>query len=639
MISFMLFQVHASANDKVPDFQGSSICQSCHEGAYQDWQSSHHALAWLPVDDENVDGDFNNSTFEHRGRKTRFFKDGDRYFIETSDILGGNKVLEVKGVAGITPLQQYLIETEPGRLQSLDIAWDQENERWYHLYPDQVLAPNDGYHWSGPYKNWNSRCAECHATGFQKNYDPRTRRYSSTQSEIGVGCEACHGPGEAHVAWANGASSSELSVFEGTDDQGLSVNFKDAFAHTEIEQCAACHSRREPNQDGNPLPGTPFHDSYRLALLRDGLYHADGQIRDEVYVYGSFLQSKMYAEGVRCSDCHEPHSGQLKAEGNGVCTQCHSEAGNNKFSSLTLKRYDSSDHHFHETGTAGAQCVSCHMIERTYMGIDGRRDHSFRVPRPDLSASLGTPNACTDCHTDKPASWAAEELKARFPDSAHRSPHFASVFALARGGVTGLGEQLLNIARQETLPGIVRASAINLYAQHSGREAHSDVFSLLNDTDPLVRAAAVSLTASQPASTQVQLLSKLLEDPLKSVRIAAARQLLGASIGVGDQRTQRAAQNANDEWRAALSSKLDYPETHMVIAGTALTLRNPNAAIRAFQEATQLDPQLADAWIMQIRLFMALQDYTNAQMTLQRAKKLIPDDTRLADFERLFQGR
>lgn len=639
MISFMLLQVHASANERTPGYQGSAICQSCHNGAFQDWKSSHHAMAWLPVDDEHVDGDFNNSTFEHRGRKTRFFKDGDRYFVETSDIDGGSRVLEVKGVAGITPLQQYLIETEPGRLQSLDIAWDQENDRWYHLYPDQALAPNDGYHWSGPYKNWNSRCAECHATGFQKNYDPRTRRYSSTQSEIGVGCEACHGPGEAHLAWANGASSSELSVFEGTDDQGLIVGFKDAFPHTEIEQCAACHSRREPNQDGNPLPGTPFHDSYRLALLRDGLYHADGQIHDEVYVYGSFLQSKMYAEGVRCTDCHEPHSGQLKAEGNGVCTQCHSQVGNDTFPSLTLKRYDSPEHHFHEAGTAGAQCVSCHMIERTYMGIDGRRDHSFRVPRPDLSASLGTPNACTDCHTDKPATWAAEELKMRFPDSAHRSSHFASVFAPARRGVTGLGEQLLNIALQETLPGVVRASAINLYAQHSGSEAPSDAFSLLRDSDPLVRAAAVSLTATLPASTQVQLLSKLLEDPLKSVRIATARQLLGVSLRGEEQGIQDAVQNANDEWRTALSSKLDYPETHMVIAGTALTLRNPKAAIRAFQEATQLDPQLADAWIMQIRLFMALQDYTNAQITLQRAKKLIPEDARIADFERLLQGR
>ena len=468
-----------------PKFITSGSCASCHQDATSKWRISHHAWAWRTPSDKTVLGDFEDAVFEHRGVVTRFTRHDGAFLVETDDSEGSSKKFEVVGTAGIAPLQQYLVDTEPGRVQVLDVAWDVINKRWYHLYPGLDLGYKDGLHWTGPYKNWNARCAECHATGFEKNYTPHSRSYTSTQAETGVGCEACHGPGEAHMAWAGNPQAFKQTAWRDVNARGLTNAFQAADAEAEIQQCATCHSRREPLGSASPLPGTPFHDAYRLALLRDGLYHPDGQIRGEVYVHGSFLQSRMYAKGVRCSNCHEPHSGKLKAAGNAVCTQCHSPSGNPDFPSAELADYDSIAHHFHEPGSEGAQCKNCHMIERVYMGIDGRRDHSFRIPRPDLSASLGTPNACTDCHVDQTAHWATAEVVTRFPESTRRGVHFATAFATAWRGNRGAEtvDLLIRIASSESLPGIVRASALETLARYASPEIADQTETLLQDRD------------------------------------------------------------------------------------------------------------------------------------------------------------
>ena len=365
-----------------PDYVGSESCIDCHADIAEAWSGSHHALAWTDAEEANILADFDGTRFELGDMTAAFRLSDGTYAVTVTETDGTSTDYKIHSVVGVAPLQQYLLETEPGRLQSFDVVWDVEQGAWFHLYPDQDLPPDDGLHWTGPYKNWNARCAECHATGYKRNFGIQSQRYRSTQAEIGVGCEACHGPGAAHLAWAG---DPDLPVEEdGLDPYGFSMSFDAAERDAYVGQCAGCHSRREPMADGNPLPGTPYHDAYTLSLLRPGLYEPDGQIRDEVYVYGSFLQSKMYAEGVGCANCHDPHSAELVAEGNALCTQCHSPAGNPDFPTLRKAAYDTPDHHFHEAESQGAQCISCHMAERVYMGVDGRRDHSFRVPRPDI---------------------------------------------------------------------------------------------------------------------------------------------------------------------------------------------------------------------------------------------------------------
>ncbi len=614
-----------SGAPSAPRYVGSQACTGCHADAAKAWEKSHHALAWTAPEAGHVLGDFDGARFEHGGVVTRFRSEAGKPVIETEGNDGRRRDFEVKGVAGIEPLQQYLLETEPGRLQAFDVAWDAEKKRWYHLYPDQDLKPGDGLHWTGPYKTWNARCAECHATGYEKNYDPKTRRYASTQAEIGVGCEACHGPGEAHLAWAEDPSSQPAEP--GLTYRGFTIGFDAGSPETEIQQCAACHSRREPLGDASPVPGTPFHDAYNLSLLREGAYHANGAILGEVFVYGSFLQSKMYAKGVRCSDCHQPHAAELKLEGNAVCTQCHSPAGNPRFPSLRKANYDDPAHHFHEQGTAGAQCKSCHMIERVYMGVDGRRDHSFRVPRPDLSAKIGTPNACTDCHADRSAGWAAAAVAERFPDGRTGTPHYGETLHAGRTDPSHqTRDKLLALARDTVEPAIVRSTALDLLRPMANEDALAQAEPLLSDASPLLRAAALRLFQAAPPERRVQIAAGVLDDPAQSVRIEAAKLLIGQPIGVLSGEQRKSAQTALAAYQRSLFARADYPETQMQIAGVAMTLRNFNAARNALKEATRMDPQLADGWITLARIEAALGRPADAIDTLDRAVAEIPDN-------------
>ncbi|WP_406651258.1 multiheme c-type cytochrome (plasmid) [Aliisedimentitalea scapharcae] len=642
---------HAEQFDR-PNYVGSQSCGNCHDQAMQDWQKSHHAQAWTEPSEKTVVGAFDGRSFSHQGMTTRFRRKDGQYIIETDDIPGGKRQFPVVGVGGIAPLQQYIVETEPGRMQSFDVVWDVEQERWYHLYPDQELVPEDGLHWSGPYKNWNARCAECHATGFEKNYDPKRDLYQSTQVETGVGCEACHGPAQAHVEWAEAGTSLAKGKWSGVNGIGLLVNLNltddgqsavrrylagttqplSRLTDTEvqIQQCASCHSRREPFEGGNPLPGTPFHDAYRLSILRPGLYHADGQILDEVYVYGSFLQSKMYANGVTCSNCHDPHTAQLKAEGNAVCTQCHSPAGNPDFPSLTAKEYDHPSHTFHLADTAGSECKSCHMIERNYMGVDGRRDHSFRVPRPDLSLETRAPNACNDCHDDQSARWAAGKIADWFPDSSRREErHFSQTFAAARTDLRSQRESLIMLAEYDQLPGIVRATALDMLLPIADPGLATRADPMLSDPDPLVRVSAIALQRGAPEVERSARLAGLLEDPVKAVRIAAARGFLGMRIAYLPPRINENLGKAMGDWQSSLKSKADFPEAQMVLAGIGLTTRRMEIALSAFGEAVDMDPQLTQAWSMMVRIHSAMGNRQAALETVNSALEANPDDVPL----------
>lgn len=623
-------------DDSIPGYVGSSACLSCHEDQASAWRQSHHALAWQLPTDQSVLGDFADTSFEKDDVLTQFTKDGDSFHIAITDPEGSTTQYDVVGTAGVAPLQQYLVDTGAGRLQALDVSWDVDREQWFHLYPDQDFSPSMGLHWTGPYKNWNSRCAECHATGYVRSYDPSTRSYSSTQSEIGVGCEACHGPGEAHVAWAE-HDQYDTSRYSGLSEQGLTIDFG-ALAETEIQQCAGCHSRREAFQDGNPLPGTAYHNAYRLALLRDGLYHADGTILDEVYVYGSFLQSKMYANGVRCSNCHDIHSAELKAEGNAVCTQCHSPAGNPDFPSLRLADYDSLTHHHHDDGSGASECKSCHMVERVYMQVDPRRDHSFRVPRPDLSEATSAPNACNDCHNDQTPAWAAAQINEWYPDSQNRKYHYGQTLALGRLDPRRHKAALIALANDTGASAIVRATALDLIARASDEETATRLESALRDSEPLVRAAAIPVQAgAAPADRQRRLLT-MVEDPVKSVRIAAARDLLDMSIETVSEEQYNAVAAAVAEWQLDLKQKADFPESQMAMGGAALATRNWQAALAAFREAVRLDPQMVQAWRLIILLEAALGDKAGAETTLEQAISHNPDNPVLETVSRQLQS-
>lgn len=616
-----------SSEIKSPQYSGSETCKSCHQQQYDAWSDSHHSWAWREPKSENVLGNFNNVEFQHAAFNYRFITENGNYYVIADNKSGKAKKYKVHSVAGVTPLQQYLVEIGLGHLQALDVAWDTELKRWYHLYPDQDTSAGNGMHWARSYKNWNSRCAECHATDYKKNYNPLKASYKSQQAEIGVGCEACHGPGSTHITWANRPEKFIGKQWKGVGSKGLTHAYVNNNAASEINLCAGCHSRREPIGANSPEPGSDFSDHYRLTLLRDGLYFADGQIHDEVYVYGSFLQSKMYEKGVKCTDCHDAHNYQLKAEGNVLCTQCHNLKGNVQFPSLRKKDYDSPVHHFHKVGTEGAECKQCHMPERHYMVVDGRRDHSFRVPRPDLSEKIGVPNVCSSCHKDKSATWALAELTKHIGEKREREIHFSQIFNSADNHLDEkTRKQMLSLANNSEIPSIVRASSLERLLPVASTLDFSLIASLLSDNNPWIRRAATNLFVYSPDAIRQKHILPLLNDGTRSVRLEAVKGFLnGYREGFSFSETLT-LNRVMKEYQQSLAAKTDYPEIQMKLGGVALTQRNIPAAISAFKTAVKMDPQLVQAWIMLARINAAIGKPDIANQTLADAIKANPEE-------------
>jgi len=533
----------------VPEFVGSQTCADCHATEFRRWRGSHHDLAMQHAGPDTVLGDFADAEFRYFDSSSQFFVRDGRYWVRTENAAGELQEFEIRYTFGVTPLQQYLIEFPDGRLQALSIAWDsrradQGGQRWFHLYPDEFIAHDDVLHWTGREQNWNYMCAECHSTNLQKNYDLQADTFSTTWSEVNLGCEACHGPASLHVTAAAAGTllrdsglqadldDSENAVWVMNPDTGIAERSELRLRPpAQPEACGRCHARRSII-DSEYRFGLPLTDTHLPTLLEEGLYHADGQIQDEVYVYASFLQSSMFEAGVSCSDCHDPHAVTLRASGavSNVCSTCHLPA-----------KFATAEHQRHEPGSV--ECVDCHMASRDYMVIDGRRDHSFRIPRPDLTLETGSPNACNNCHQERAAEWADAAIREWFGED--RPEHYGSAIHAGRSGQANANEKLLEAIDNDSFPGIARATALTLLRQPFSREAMTAVRRELSSGDPLLRIGALRSLDGLPAELRVEWAAFLLNDPLRAVRIEAvsalsdARNLLPLPQQVNFRRAER----------------------------------------------------------------------------------------------------
>jgi tetratricopeptide (TPR) repeat protein len=581
-----------------------------------------------PATAETVLADFDDTSFTYNGVTTTFRTSDGKYFARTDGSDGRLAEFEIAYTFGVEPLQQYLVAFPDGRLQALSICWDtrpaaEGGQRWFHLYPDEAVDHEDELHWTGPQQNWNFMCAECHSTNLVKGYDAEGDRYATTWSEIDVSCEACHGPGSRHVRWAESGGA------DPDPDLGLAVRLKDTDGgvwvldpqtgmsrrsvprtdRTEIELCARCHSRRSILHD-EYRHGEALMQTHRPALLTEGLYHADGQIRDEVYVYGSFLQSRMYRQGVTCRDCHDPHGLGLHGSPDTVCARCHLPA-----------KFDAPEHHFHRPGSPGARCVACHMPERRYMVVDPRGDHGFRIPRPDLAAELGTPDPCTGCHADRPAAWAADVLAARLPPVAE--PHFARAFSAAAERSPGAAGLLAAVASDPLQPAIVRASALARLGAAGEPVAEAVAREALADEDPLVRLGALEAVETLEPGARPGLVQPLLRDPVRAVRIEAAKVLAPArpSIPAPDR---PALDAALDEYRRAQLVSADRAEAHLNLGLLELGLGRPVAAEREYRLAIERNARFLPAYVNLADLYRIQGREREGERALREALALDP---------------
>jgi predicted CXXCH cytochrome family protein len=586
-----------------PDFVGAETCAGCHSAEATQWRGSQHAKAMQHATAETVLGDFNDARFEYYGVRSTFFKRDDRFFVTTDGPDGKLADFEIRYVFGIEPLQQYLIEFPDGRLQALSIAWDARpkskgGQRWYHLYPDQNITPADPLHWTRRDQNWNWMCADCHTTKLDRNFDLASNAYSTTFAEMNVACEACHGPGAKHVDWAKAGadkSAAGYGLAVALDERkgtfwmpdaatGNAVRNMPLESHSELGVCAQCHSRRAPFDAGMDHRGGLL-DSHEISLLTDALYHPDGQQRDEVFNAGSFMQSKMHAKGVTCSDCHNPHTGKLKAEGNAVCAQCHQPA-----------KYDAPAHTLHPVGTPGAACASCHMPTETYMGVDARHDHSFRIPRPDESAALGTSNACNACHTDKDAAWAAAAISRHYGPKRKGYQTFGPAFHAASQGMPGAADGLRAIIKNPESPAIVRASATARLRPLLTAATLPAIEAAAEDADPMVRAAAMDAILAAPPQERVRIAAGLIDDPSRIVRIKAARALaIAPDAGMAPPMRAR-VDKIFAEYVASQEANADRPESHINLGLFYAERRDPLKAEASYRNAMHLAPDYVPAY-------------------------------------------
>lgn len=570
-------------------YAGRQTCAGCHASEDRLWQGSHHDLAMQEATAATVLGDFGGATLTHFGVTSTFFRRNERFFVRTDGPDGRLHDYPVAYTFGVSPLQQYLVAMPGGRLQVLPLCWDSRDRRWFHLYPEEAVPAGDALHWTGPNQTWNYMCADCHSTGLRKGYDADRNVYQTSWSEIDVSCEACHGPGSRHVAWARGDRQAADKGFEtrlkdpgrGTwvaDPQtGFGRRLAPAVQTDEIRTCARCHARRSDIQP---------------ALLDQGLYHADGQIDGEVYEVGSFLQSRMHAKGVTCADCHEPHSLALQRTGNALCTHCHA-----------AQKLDTPAHHHHRS----ANCVDCHMPEKTYMGVDARRDHSLRVPRPDLSVKLGTPNACNGCHQDRSAQWAANAAERWYGPP---KPHWSEAVQAGR---------LAAVAEDPEIPAIVRGTALSLLRRAPAPDAVPSIERGLRDPDPLVRFGAVKASEALDPESRLRLASPLLADPDRSVRIETARILIGSSAP--------GLEPALAEFQAA--QEQDRPEGRLNLGWLAAVRGDLAGAEAAYRGALKLDPLYLPAFVNLADLYREQGRDAEGEALLRQALRAAPDDASL----------
>lgn len=624
-------------------YVGSSACTSCHADQAKAWQGSQHAIALQTATPETVFGTIDNRTHRFGKSATRFSQHEQEISVSTEGADGKPFTAPITHVIGVAPLQQYLVSLPDGRKQSLGVSWDSRpkadgGQRWFHLFAKEGTQPGHPMHWSGIDQNWNYQCADCHSTNLRKNYSAATNRFNTTWSEISVGCEACHGPGQAHIDWANQSPRRALANYGLTaalderrqitwksTDTGTAIRSAPRTSAREIEVCARCHSRRGQFGDDHRA-GDPLLDNFRPALLEPGLYYPDGQQRDEVYNYASFLQSRMHAAGVSCSDCHEPHSGKLRAPGNAVCVQCHDPA-----------RFDATTHHHHPAATPSAACVGCHAPTTIYMGVDARHDHSFRIPRPDRSDTLGVPNACTQCHAGKPASWASAAIRSWYPSPRPGFQGFAEIFAAIEAESPTASDAAVRLINAATEPVIVRASALGAMSRHPellSPAMFNAAFSALDDSDGLVRSAAIQVAQHAPPASKGYHLVPLLDNRLRLVRMDAARALANVAQNELKPAAKAAFDKAIQEYIAAQEFNADRPEAQANLGGLYSDLGLIEDARQAFERAIERDKGFAAGWLG-LSQVLEKENKAKALETLRAGRHQIPESAELAHAEGL----
>ncbi|EGQ7938976.1 tetratricopeptide repeat protein [Vibrio vulnificus] len=619
-------------------YVGSDACMGCHQNEVEAWRGSHHDMAMKHASDEAVLGDFNDHTFIYEGKSNRFYQKGEEYWVNIEGSDGQWHDYKISYTFGWEPLQQFMVEFSDGRVQLIPFAWDSRakqlgGQRWFHLYPD--TTPTDEFFWTNTGQNWNFMCADCHSTNLEKNYNAQTNTYETTWSEINVACEACHGPASKHVELAKHAQNtntvlSDVNHYGFFRDLGTAVKDwvyvdgnstlqpKDVVATHQVQTCAKCHSRRTQLNESMSHASDSFFDKYRLSLITPELYHHDGQVLAEDYVYGSFLQSVMAEKGVTCTNCHDPHTAKLRVPEEAVCLQCHIE-----------KEYLPGNHTFHDANTEASKCTTCHMPETTYMQVDDRRDHSWHVPRPDLSQHINTPNVCTSCHDGESEQWAAEKVADWFPKSKRQSlQHFSVAFYANSIGHPSAPKALNYWAQSTSLKDIIKASALERMEGYRDKSTFESLIKAVKDDSELIRLGAIAGSASFEFSERWIILAPLLDDPVLSIRAEAAGVMVRYYQGMNLLQREKIKKPLK-EYMEIQRFNADRGFGRTNLANVYRDLGEMQKAIESYQKAIEIEPYFENSYANLADLYHTKDNNAKALETLLAGIKAQPKSSAL----------
>lgn len=566
--------------------QTSASCRDCHVEIFTAWSTTDHALANRPV-----------AAARDTIALEKFAPPPGIGPGTTPEFILGNK-----------PLWQPLLSAPGGRWQPHELAFDPVKREWFNVFGQENRQPGEWGHWTGRGMNWNSMCAQCHMTGYQKNYEATTDTYHSSWVEHGVGCIQCHGPTRSGHGAKNTHPDPSPPPFYG-DKQKM------------MQTCAPCHGRNE-QLTLDFQPGDSYHDHYRITLPVDvGTYYSDGQQRDEDFNWTSVLLSRMGHAGVTCLECHDAHSTKtiLPTTNNQLCLQCHAAPGRVQTNGTRAVPIDPVAHSHHAEGNTGNSCIACHMPTTTYMQRAPRHDHGWLKPDPLLTKELGIPNACSRCHADQTVDWAiarTDEWYGSKMDSRQRAR--ARAVAAAQTGRGDFVGALLALLRQEDIPAWRATYLVLLTPEAKIPTVAAAAQASLVDPDPLVRSAAVRVLSGTPQATQ--LLPPLLHDPVRLVR-------LDAEWGLST--TLTAGSPERMELDAYLALSLDQPAGRLRLGQDLANRGQLEAAAKEMAQAAAWDPYSPRILEAQAIAQAGLGRTADAANSLMRAATLAPTDASL----------
>lgn len=634
LLNFLALLLFPTVN-LAADFVGTNQCQTCHEQEYKNWQGSHHDRSMKHASTSSVLANFNDVTFKNADKDNHFYKKGNEFWVNIQGPDGAFHDYQIKYTFGYEPLQQYMVEFEDGRVQLIPFAWDSRakalgGQRWFNLYPDYTENHQD-FFWTNTGQNWNYMCADCHSTNVEKNFNLKTNSYKTTYSEINVGCEACHGPASEHLAWSKNPKIASQALKKSLGfNRNLSKSVKtwvkkegfNTLKPQDIDHsqqtlvCAQCHSRRTQISTKDHVNANQFGERYMLSLITNDNYYPDGQVYDEVFVYGSFLQSKMNKNGVVCSNCHDPHTAQLTMPEEVVCLQCHQ-----------AQTYAQKEHHQHKKDSSGAQCVNCHMPQTTYMEVDKRRDHGWHKPNPAMAQSFGTPDSCLSCHEDKDSQWSSEKVTKWFGKQTWQDTEpFGPIFATSDAQFQNMSQQLSKISQSHEYSDIIRASALARLSSYSDTNSLIAIARNAKHPDTLVKRGAIAGATNIPLKEKWRILSPLLSDPALVVRAEAASSLVSLWAKLTDVQ-KKALKPALKEYLAIQDYNADRGYAHTNKAIVFGHQQKESAAISAFETSFSIEPYFVFAYVNMAEFYRQRQQNTKAIAVLLRGIKANPDDS------------